>query len=799
MYLIEKSLCNRENRPCELPAPKKLWFWTPRWQKFLILPKIPSNIKRRASLKFSDSSTSVVPQASSNGSRLTKPIPSDLSCPRLSLHLDAMTPLLPSLIDSAAWESSRGLPHEKISAHGSIQEQQDHGALAQEEKGLPVILNMSKHKAPSHEGLDKLNQIIVHPESRLPGEDLPCEDQFSDVQAVLPGSKTPEKVHFGPRPSFQESLAHTDNADDYLHEASSMHSQDSGKTVVIATKTDDQVPEKTSTPRGTDSVTGTGLTIRHGDEDGSPPPTFDCNLVLKTLDDVSTPLAYFLLGPNHPRRSTFVRQVVSGSGGHLHQEDPHRPQLDTVDSRISMIPELQPAPLRLRRRDTLTLRREKTRPSSLEAPTGDSSGQIEDSDPKDQTVLEYGNDDGPPTVEVGSPTLRRTTTKIKSRSKPQSIPTSFNISPDEPSGFTPRHGLRAKLPREPQHSPTIPGFRPYHPSSGDSETSFAETTAQNMHHNTRVGVVPPKVEASTGRQPEPQGPRTLAGVDDDEIYTPRLSRSLASLRHFSSDQSSFSMERAKSRGALTILPRSEARFFTKDSPSHSSDISTPMMSPGPGQLKHAIEPRSSSLRSNMTTQERLSRGQLQSDRPETPSPNTPTAQQRTVSSTFGTLFRKRARDKPLRTVTAPSTHWKPFEEQPYEPPYSSSWSRGRQGDGDAKEQRAAFFKEKVDREELERRTLRYSHRSSGESRLRPRSSRETLVDFKTAIDSYPAPSLPDAPAYRDKKPEGLAVETTMANRLLRKPQSTSSGLRTAFRRGVRRASLSKIVMDEEEK
>ncbi|KAL6852929.1 hypothetical protein ACO1O0_007477 [Amphichorda felina] len=270
---------------------------------------------------------------------------------------------------------------------------------------------------------------------------------------------------------------------------------------------------------------------------------------------------------------------------------------------------------------------------------------------------------------------------------------------------------------------------------------------------------------------------------------------MASLRHHDSERSSFSLERSKSRGALTILPRSEARFFPKDSPSHSGDVSTPM-SPGPGKLKHAIESRSSSLRSNMTTQERLSQGHLQPARPGTPSPNnTPTGKHRIASSTFGSLFRRRVRSKPLRTVTTPTTHWRPFEVPMEEPSCSPPWDQDRQRLGGAKEQRAVYFKQKVERDESERRASRGSR---DECQLRPKSSRESLIDIKTAIDNYPGPSMPDAPTYKDKKPQGLAVETTMANRL-RKPQSVSSGLRTAFRRGVRRASLSKIVVDEEEK
>lgn len=298
------------------------------------------------------------------------------------------------------------------------------------------------------------------------------------------------------------------------------------------------------------------------------------------------------------------------------------------------------------------------------------------------------------------------------------------------------------------------------------------------------------------QQPEPGSPRALLDIDqDDDIHKPRPSRNAAVLRQDAPDQSSFTLERAKSRDALTILPRPETRFFTKDTPSHSRDSST-TTSVKPGRPKHMpviINPRSLSLRSNMTTQERLSQGQRQSVRAETLSPKEPT-EQSTTSSTFGNLFRKRIRERPVKTPTAPSTHWKPFEEPPDGPPSSSSWIRGGEGDEDDREQRTAFFKKKAEKDESARRTRRCSH--SRTERLQPKPSGESLVDFKSAINNYPVPALPHAAAIRNKNPKGLTVETTTANRL-RKPQS-SSVLGMAFRRGARRASMSKIVMDEEE-
>ncbi|TWU75883.1 hypothetical protein ED733_005707 [Metarhizium rileyi] len=46
MYLIDEAQSRQENRKPQLPSPQKKWFWTPGQEKFLIIPKIPSKIRR---------------------------------------------------------------------------------------------------------------------------------------------------------------------------------------------------------------------------------------------------------------------------------------------------------------------------------------------------------------------------------------------------------------------------------------------------------------------------------------------------------------------------------------------------------------------------------------------------------------------------------------------------------------------------------------------------------------------------------------------------------------------------------
>ena len=50
MHLLEEVRAAKENRPSELPAPRKLWFWTPGSKQFLIVPAIPRSVNRNVLL-----------------------------------------------------------------------------------------------------------------------------------------------------------------------------------------------------------------------------------------------------------------------------------------------------------------------------------------------------------------------------------------------------------------------------------------------------------------------------------------------------------------------------------------------------------------------------------------------------------------------------------------------------------------------------------------------------------------------------------------------------------------------------
>ncbi|RDA87602.1 hypothetical protein CP532_3965 [Ophiocordyceps camponoti-leonardi (nom. inval.)] len=97
MYLVEKAEAEKEGRQCELPAPKKLWRWSPHHEDFLIIPKIPHNIRRDLHKPNpAPESSTTVPEEEEDDNQ-----DPNLPCPRLSLNLGGMTTMFPSLMNLA--------------------------------------------------------------------------------------------------------------------------------------------------------------------------------------------------------------------------------------------------------------------------------------------------------------------------------------------------------------------------------------------------------------------------------------------------------------------------------------------------------------------------------------------------------------------------------------------------------------------------------------------------------------------------------------------------------------------------
>ncbi|KAG6076021.1 hypothetical protein E4U16_003028 [Claviceps sp. LM84 group G4] len=114
MYMLHQADAQRSGQKCLLPPPQKQWFWTPKWEEFLIIPRIPPVIKRSGLPEHvkspKDRSCSVqfprfseLPASSFGHAR---PV---TGCPRLSLHLGGLTTLMPSVMNLTSLGMSRAV------------------------------------------------------------------------------------------------------------------------------------------------------------------------------------------------------------------------------------------------------------------------------------------------------------------------------------------------------------------------------------------------------------------------------------------------------------------------------------------------------------------------------------------------------------------------------------------------------------------------------------------------------------------------------------------------------------------
>ncbi|KAG9499072.1 hypothetical protein J7337_009883 [Fusarium musae] len=248
----------------------------------------------------------------------------------------------------------------------------------------------------------------------------------------------------------------------------------------------------------------------------------------------------------------------------------------------------------------------------------------------------------------------------------------------------------------------------------------------------------------------------------------------------------------------------------------------------------------------------------------TPSPTAPqtTVVPRTPSSSISNIFRKRIRSDynppgTPRTPAEPTLAWSPFVNCEPEPPCASPWVSGNGEGKREKEKRAAYFRDKVEREFQNRQSPKRSSRkdslesaANGDSvqndvAANNRTSKESLIQWKQFLEdapeplfSSPRPPVPPLPSesqlnlaldrpprqiqtttgatarvevtpaatYRDKKPQGLTVETRKLRKAMRegaqtpsKNKSTTPGssFRSTFRLEARRMSFGRPAADHE--
>ncbi|KAL7787433.1 hypothetical protein V8C37DRAFT_264636 [Trichoderma ceciliae] len=386
LYLVEEANAKKEKRLCELPPPKKVWLWGPRWEEFLVLPKIPSTIKRRFSLNLGDEEKNSMALEPLDGEHdsdadsvetVKGVILVPAKPPRLSLNLESMAATLTSLMnlasvgsDKTSQTSSKAQPLEAMEAPCKENLTQGHVTAANMQQNYSVLTGKSTKNIPPTSSVSSLY-------TNEDGE----EDLYSDDRHLWPSPMSQQGIQRTSAPPIaaetiemmrddSQSMGNTTpQLSDDPFETSSIYSDDSAKTAVFLgdgnkeAKGVPQTPETTCRPEQ--------LTTP---EEASParpglPFSYSC-ASFNSLSSDRSPLTHFPISAEQRSRATtedIVQGIITQSGGRLRVEDARQVHLvegkhDTEIQASSadiwhtdeyMEPELQPAPLNLSKKPSV--------------------------------------------------------------------------------------------------------------------------------------------------------------------------------------------------------------------------------------------------------------------------------------------------------------------------------------------------------------------------------------------------------------------------------------------------------------
>ncbi|KAK1248639.1 hypothetical protein MKX08_006859 [Trichoderma sp. CBMAI-0020] len=508
LYLLEEANAKKEKRLCELPPPKKVWLWGPRWEEFLVLPKIPSTIKRRFSLEFDDEQkqsmafTAFTPldgnyDSDADSIETIKGIGSvSAKPPRLSLNLETMASTLSSLMNLASLGSD-----DAAQAPSQAQSAEVAEVVCPESPilGSTAFANVKKNCAlpESKDDVTLPPPSIVSAASTNKDE----EDLYSDDRHLWPSPMSKRSIRLvSSSPVAEETTViirddsqsienTTRQLSDDAFETSSIYSNDSAKTAVFVG----------NNSKGTDSTPRTPVTARLREplatpDEASPtrpglPFSYSCASFNSVSSDRS-PLTHFPISAEQRSRATtedMVQGVITQSGGRLRYEETRQVQVveGKLDAEIKassadiwhtddyMEPALQPAPLNLSKKPSVT----KSRNAESEILTG-------------------------------------------------SMPSNDILAPIRPFIYTPKSGRFAKYANDDYYErPTKPyesGFVPLPGSllyEADKNAEFSRTPNSSKAKSTISGVITPS-------RPSP----ARESVQSQKVaYEPRASRSMNEL------------------------------------------------------------------------------------------------------------------------------------------------------------------------------------------------------------------------------------------------------------------------------
>ncbi|KAF4341994.1 hypothetical protein FBEOM_4044 [Fusarium beomiforme] len=888
MYLVEKSLSDCEDRRCELPSPDKHWFWTNYYKQFIVIPQIPRTIRRDswpmptgangdgfaidtdATDSDMESVLTIRPGTGSNGPM------------RLSLHFCGEPIILPTFMDTLRFSLSGAQNQDSLESDEEARDDRIDGVPKDEELALPRRVSaggesedwrpMSEYEPDEN---DEVSSGITPVEARGSNGSIQCLDETIREMGT-PSHSTP--VDDTDIRQNQQTSSRPDPGSPSIHKSVRRQCLPGNSDQAYVQNNSDsdgfQLSRQLSRICKEDlSVFDFATPRLRGKTVGDTPQS------LATTDKRS-PLACFPIAVQPIYRltpGTLTKRVVGDSGGKLLSEDTRQARLipspgnkhhqglsaDLWEADAeSMISDLQPEPFHINRRQHRANTDQSDRrwtgmfdrgnadaPTTLEmlrmSPRTEQEGDL-DLEAVDDDYYSSTEGDRTPRVSEhqgqcimlttpGPRGLQRSASTIitptQSARRLEHKP-SFNLEAIGQSGLTPEH-YRESISKETfPRSGMMLNLQNTH---GRLRCPLQELDGPQLSQNFKDRT------AKARRLPEPPNPgRSERGSTAKEwmrAITPRKARTM-----------SRQIGRSEKHSEASSVEDWRKNLFQPSDTSEVGDVQCSISTTQDFSQTHRLQkpPPQSTLTPSSTYRPPDQRHD-RSIRASSPLPlgnevvvpdhrtPSPTASQnpassRTPSSSIGGLFRKRIHPDchiptTPRTPAQPKLAWSPFANYEPEPPCASPWISGN-GEGEReKEERAAYFREKVEREfQIRQSPKRLDRKNSvgsmanGDSVVQDnltannRVSKESLIPWKQFLKdapeplfSSPLPPVPPLPSdsqlnlaldrrlqtqtpsrvtsrieatsastYRDKKPQGLTVETRKLRKAMREGAQTPS-------------------------
>lgn len=350
-YLLDKTLSDRDGRPCELPSPKKLWFWTPKWERFLIIPSVPQGIDRSPEAwrgswprarQFSVASAFETPASGS--------FHVGDECPRLSLNLGGMKFVMSFMVDLT------GLPRRPSGSRSTRSAGTTRRTPSDDPK---ASLSPERNPGPFQDDSPEEPSSPTTPRQQMT-PDFSIEDQrqlAGTMRGVssAQGSSAAESFEQGLEVIHDaqelEDGPNSDNgtisADNHSHDSQSISD---GETHLAPWGTEEATQEAVHVPgsiKSANSTRSVRTLIHHQDDNSTGPSRYSTpRRVTSAQGLLSTPPSDW----KKSRHSAIIRELMGDDPGDAGSPSAGRQaQLGTMESMRSMLSEFRPSPLRPRR------------------------------------------------------------------------------------------------------------------------------------------------------------------------------------------------------------------------------------------------------------------------------------------------------------------------------------------------------------------------------------------------------------------------------------------------------------------